>query len=316
MTESSNLSASSAPPAAPPRESLVARLVLGPLLLAGLVGAVLADRRLGLPLGVAGLVALFGTGALLEFYRLCRARDLRPLRAAAVVSFLWLVAAHVVIHGVANGALHRNRFSTLVALIGPLDGAIVLMLIFSVLGYRRVRAVPDMLATWAGFLYIGVLLSFTLRLRLVPQHAEAWVLFLALTNKIGDSAAFLVGRSFGRTPLVPSISPRKTVEGLAAALVAGTAAGTLVFALNDAAGGDFRGTGAGRTALWVGTALAVTAAAATGDLSKSWIKRWAGAKDSGRVLPAFGGFLDMVDGFLLSGPLALLLYTVGTRWWS
>ena len=288
--------------------------MFGPLLLAGLVGTVFVDRVIGLPVGVAVLVAVFGTGALHEFYRLCEARDLRPVRAAAMTAFLWLVIAHFTIYGLEVGVLPRTRFLSLVQFTGAADGAVLLLFGLSALLFRRFRSVPDALASWAGFLYVGVLLAFTLRLRLLPKHGEAWILFLVLANKIGDSAAYLVGSRIGRTPLVPSISPKKTVEGLLAALVFGSAAGTAVFALTDA-GAAFRGSPALRPLLWVSASLATTGAAALGDLSKSWVKRWAGAKDSGRVIPAFGGFLDMVDSFLFSGPAAMMLYTLCTREW-
>ena len=117
---------------------------------------------------------------------------------------------------------------------------------------------------------------------------------------VADSAAYLVGRHFGRRRLAPAISPGKTWEGLAGACVAVAvyyAALWFIFApqqpLLDGLGG-------------MGVFAVITVMSVEGDLFESWMKRQAGVKDSGRLLPGHGGVLDRIDGLTASMPLAAL----------
>lgn len=121
-----------------------------------------------------------------------------------------------------------------------------------------------------------------------PFVANA-VLMLLVPIWLGDTAAYLVGRRLGRTPLAPHISPGKTWEGAAANLLVAVAAATVL------------GIGIGAS---VGTSLAVGALAGTlgqvGDLFQSALKRAAGRKDSGGMLPGHGGVLDRLDSFFVA----------------
>ncbi len=126
----------------------------------------------------------------------------------------------------------------------------------------------------------------------------AWVGLVVLAIWVGDSAAYLVGRAIGRRPLAPAISPRKTVEGSIAGL-AGSAATGLVCGMAFGLG----------VSLVAGLAIgaAVGALAQLGDLVESWLKRQAGVKDSGTLIPGHGGVLDRVDALLLAFPVAWLV---------
>jgi phosphatidate cytidylyltransferase len=107
--------------------------------------------------------------------------------------------------------------------------------------------------------------------------------------------------------MAPAISPKKTWEGAVAGLVFGTAAGVAVLKLMKPEAAAWAGAG-------VFSALLVVAGQ-FGDLVESALKRWAGVKDSGRLAPEFGGMLDMIDGFLVSIPVAyLFLWYEGGRW--
>lgn len=121
-----------------------------------------------------------------------------------------------------------------------------------------------------------------------PFVANA-VLMLLVPIWLGDTAAYLVGRRLGRTPLAPAISPGKTWEGAAANLLVGTVAAVVL------------GTGLGVS---LGTSLVVGALAGTlgqaGDLFQSALKRAAGRKDSGGMLPGHGGVLDRMDSFFVA----------------
>jgi phosphatidate cytidylyltransferase len=112
-----------------------------------------------------------------------------------------------------------------------------------------------------------------------------------------DTLAYFTGHALGRHPFFPSISPRKSVEGavggaVGAMLVAGIA-GPLVISLNPFVA--------------VGMGLLIAVAAEGGDLAESALKRQAGVKDSGRLIPGHGGLLDRVDGLLLAGPAVYCL---------
>jgi phosphatidate cytidylyltransferase len=108
-----------------------------------------------------------------------------------------------------------------------------------------------------------------------------------------DTAAYFAGRRLGRQPFMQHISPSKTLEGVAGGAVAAVVVGGLLFlALGRPL---FSG-------LFFG--LLVGAAAQAGDLTESMLKRAAGAKESGRLIPGHGGPLDRVDSFLFAAPVA------------
>lgn len=120
--------------------------------------------------------------------------------------------------------------------------------------------------------------------------------FMALlwTN---DTGAYLVGRTIGRTKLLPSVSPKKTVEGLLGGIALTLLVAWLFARYNDALSRQE----------WLTVGLIVSVTATLGDLMESAFKRARGVKDSGKVLPGHGGILDRFDGFLLAVP-AVLLY--------
>ena len=154
---------------------------------------------------------------------------------------------------------------------------------------------------WGGFLipYVWVILPFAAALLIWTGSLQgpAWVLSSVICVKGADIAAFLGGTFFGRHPLAPNWSPKKTIEGLISALAIGTGLGWTTF-----------GYGLGLplwSALSVGAILSV--AGALGDLLESGFKRAAGVKDSG-LLAGLGGVLDIVDALLVAWPILLLLH--------
>lgn len=131
---------------------------------------------------------------------------------------------------------------------------------------------------------------------------RAWVLILILGVWTYDTAAYLVGRRFGRRHFIPHVSPGKTLEGVAGGLLGSV---ILTAILVDAIGrsplaGAFLG-------------LAIGLAAQAGDLVESMLKRAAGAKESGRLIPGHGGMLDRVDSFLFAAPVAFVYVVIAFR---
>ncbi len=141
------------------------------------------------------------------------------------------------------------------------------------------------------------------------RMAGPWTLLMFMAVVwLSDTAAYFVGRALGRRKLAPAISPGKTWEGVAGAVVA-----VLVYAV---ALGQWAGqaqdhpTGQVIRALstgWIPLLLVLTVLGIEGDLFESWIKRCAGVKDSGTLLPGHGGVLDRIDALTATLPLVALL---------
>ena len=273
---------------------------------AGIPLAVLLIHQGGWYLGALLMVAA-AIGAN-EFHSLASAGAARPVRwlAIAASSLLVLLAAHNPVF-----AVWGDRAVTLVVVL-------VLLTACAVVFSRRIEEAPllSASATVLGALYTGGTLSFAVLLRHLPEAmgtvpAQRWegtllvLLPLAITWA-GDSAAFFVGRSIGKTRLAPRVSPGKTVEGGVGGLVASVAAGV-------AAGFVLDGFGTVPLTPLAGgvIGLVLGAAAQVGDLAESLLKREAGVKDSGAILPGHGGVLDRLDALFFTLPLAygLLMLT-------
>lgn len=154
-----------------------------------------------------------------------------------------------------------------------------------------------------GVVYIGGFLSTWPRTILLPG-GEHWVLLGVVVVAAGDTFAYFVGRAVGKRPLSPRLSPNKTVEGAVAGLIAGmllAAAYAAVFLPGI------------RTWFVLGAAAILGIAAQGGDLFESMLKRAAGVKDSGKILPGHGGMLDRVDGIIVAGPVLYLLASVSAQ---
>lgn len=154
----------------------------------------------------------------------------------------------------------------------------------------------------AGPIYLGGPAAAILWLRAVPDHGPALAAGLLVVVWATDIGAWAVGRAVGGPKLAPRVSPAKTWAGSFGGAAAAGAAGA---ALGPAAGGP--GPVFGMLA-----GIALSAAAQSGDLFESWLKRRRGVKDSGRLIPGHGGLLDRVDGLMGAAPaLAALVLLAG-----
>lgn len=166
------------------------------------------------------------------------------------------------------------------------------------------RVLPDTAYSSFGLIYIGFSMS-TVYLLSTQDNGPSLLLFLFCAVWSGDVAALYVGRSLGRHKLAPTLSPNKTWEGSIAS-VAGSV-GVTVLLLYIAGQLAARGVEAlsypGLLWHWIGLAVLVNVGAQVGDLVESAIKRGAGVKDSGHLLPGHGGMLDRIDALLLAAPV-------------
>jgi phosphatidate cytidylyltransferase len=165
------------------------------------------------------------------------------------------------------------------------------------LAQARHSGAPGVSVTLLGLAWIGLALAHAVMLRDLP-HGDKIVIIVLVGTFVGDTAAYMGGRAFGERRLAPSISPNKTVEGLAVGIVMAIA------------GVWFSGLYAdwltGVEALEIGAAVAV--AAPLGDLFESYLKRDAGTKDTGRLFGAHGGALDRLDAVLFAAVVGFYVW--------
>ncbi len=186
------------------------------------------------------------------------------------------------------------------ASVGAGSGAteIVLLSAMLVIGAAAVAAgrpgpgiLRDAAAALFPVLYIGLPLGALAATRLAGRET---IVLLAVVIIASDSGQYYSGRTFGRRKLAPEISPKKTVEGAIGGVVIGCAAmiagGLAVFPQ-------------AKVGMLVLMALAVVTLGIVGDLFESLLKRSAGVKDSGSLIPGHGGVLDRIDSWLFAGPV-------------
>ena len=230
---------------------------------------------------------------------------------AAVVALAALAAQHE-IYGLfeLGGATPARWYGLALGLLAALSVVLpwapsalllgVLLLIAQIPFKRDDRPLTNTAATLLGVIYPATLMSYLTHLRLARgpsiEDAEAFLLTLTVFVLIwaSDTFAYFVGRAVGRHPLAPRVSPKKTWEGAIGGAIGALAVAVLLrITLID-------------FLAWphvVAVALICGAFGQLGDLAESWMKRAAGAKDSGNMLPGHGGILDRVDALILAAPL-------------
>lgn len=275
----------------------------------------------GIPLALAAMyfggwalaVMLSGVAALAarEFYNLSSDPGARPFGWLGIPASLLLVVLAAV-------ETDFRRWS---------DHAFALLLVLGLASFaaavfdKRVqRALLSSAATVSGALYTGGTLSFGIFIRSLPgvrgtspaQPSEGFILLLlpVLVTWASDTCAYFAGKTLGRRRLAPHVSPGKTVEGSVAGLIGAVAMGfALGFLLDDYPNFPI----VPATGALIGLLLGV--AGQLGDLAESSLKREAGVKDSGSILPGHGGMLDRFDALFFTIPLAYGLIVMNRLLW-
>lgn len=156
----------------------------------------------------------------------------------------------------------------------------------------------DVTASVLAVLWLPFLAGFAMLL-LAPDDGPWRIFTFVVLAVASDVGGYTAGVLFGKHPMAPTISPKKSWEGLAGSVISGVVVGTLAVTLG--LGGPW----------WVGVLLGLVAVATAtvGDLSESVLKRDLGIKDMGSLLPGHGGVLDRLDSLLLTAPVVWLLLT-------
>jgi phosphatidate cytidylyltransferase len=258
---------------------------------------------------VAALVALL---AVQELLKISEAYKVRPFHWPTYI-FVGLFFLFLAVNsGQATPLLSTAMFAGSVGFVAALAP-----FVFLVIGMRRVDlsgAFPAAMTSAFAFAYVALPLGFLVQLR--EQASGAFlILYLLLLVWAGDIFAYFVGRSLGRHLMSPRISPRKTWEGALASLIASLTVGMLLYKyalpissallnahLIERKDGLFA---LEKTPVWPILLLSgvINVAAQLGDLVESLIKRGAGVKDSGTLLPGHGGVLDRIDALLFAAPV-------------
>ena len=258
---------------------------------------------------VAGAIALL---AIAEFLKLVTHYGVQPLGQATYV-FVALFFVFVIVASTNRTPL----VETTAILYGLALAAALAPFVFLTVAMGRAdlsSGYPAAAASTFAFAYIAIPMALLVAIR--QQSAGAiWTIYLLLAVWAGDIFAYFVGKSLGRHRMSPRISPNKTWEGAVASILASVIVGTLWFqhapgisadllrlGLIERRDGMF---GLQQPQLWpiILLSAAVNIAAQLGDLVESLIKRGAGVKDSGTILPGHGGMLDRIDAMLFAVPV-------------
>ena len=296
-------------PAAPKRpkkrSDLVVRLLSAAVLVPAVIYLIIVG---GLPyLATVVIIILLGQR---EFYRLIEDKGAQPL-----VSYGLVAGAALPIVAYVGNEYHATLLMT----------ATLLAVMVRQLGKAQIKdSLASISGTFFGVFYVGWLLSHTIVLRQFHDAViarfgrgaavelgiadEAGIFFMVYTLTVViwcDTGAYFAGRAYGRRKLAPKISPGKTIEGAIGGILAGTVAGFVAKGLFDFFWPTLSNPFSWGAALVFG--LLISLVGIVGDLVESLLKRDAAVKDTGTLLPGFGGVLDRIDAPLLAIPVMYYL---------
>lgn len=287
-----------------------------------LLGVLAADHLLGFTWGFFLLCCGMCLGGIHELGRMFKFRGLPldigllALSALALLGYVQLLAnppSFGALSRMGWGGSYAHHFMLPPGMNGLRDltlmAPLLAAVIFPLAGLTRKdvsNLSPRITNNLGVFLYVIFPIAVILWLRKVPGSGP-WLLYFLLTaSRLGDVGAYLLGKAFGRHKLIPHLSAGKTVEGAIAGLLFSAIGGMVVLLIANGGGPGLKPT---LVHWWQGALLGgfVGIAAQSGDLVESGFKRAAGIKDSGNLVPSFGGVMDIMDNFMLTGPLILVV---------
>lgn len=270
-------------------ESIV-RAISGIVYILILIGATLFN-----PISYIALFGIFMLIAIIEFCRLAKIKQTIPiiLGVAGVALFSPFVQADIYTNLLLNAGALLIAGSLLVELFGK--------------GPSVSRDTTGKLARLIGY----VILPFILIIRLPFLVADIYTPFVIIGSFIliwaNDTFAYIVGKTMGKHKLFERISPKKTIEGFLGGMVFAIAGAYILSRFDVFITPVFNS-----AATWMGAAVILVIFGTLGDLVESQLKRKAGVKDSGKIMPGHGGILDRLDSIIFAIPFLFLYYQILT----
>ncbi len=261
--------------------NLIVRTLTGIVFLAVVLGCIFLS-----PYALLMLLVIVCMGGMLELYKLAALRGARPLEVLPTVTgCLMILLAFFV-------KLHKVPALCFVVLL-PL-----VFLLFVVELYRK-QENPFVNIAWSllGIVYVALPMALLAYMPVQPAmhgyviYRPLIVLNVFLLVWANDVGAYLLGMLLGRHKMIERISPKKTWEGFVGGVLCAVGVGFLLAHFQHMAAG-----------LWVGAALVIALTGVAGDLVESMLKRSVGVKDSGKIMPGHGGFLDRFDALFMAVP--------------
>lgn len=267
------------------QQRLLASLVTVPLVIASIA----LSQSPPFKIFFAIVLSLFAALALKEMIAMVKEKGLRPIGIASILFSIGYIVS--ILYAKESGFIYPE----VILLVYSLT-------VFLIYFWEGEEPIINLSATFFSFLYVTLPLGYIasiITLNDAASDGRIWLLYLLIVVKATDTAAFFFGKRFGKKPLAPQISPKKTWEGaffgFAAAIIV-----SFLFSLLSKAYPEMRFRLSGLESLLLGALLSI--AAQLGDLSESLLKRDAGIKDSS-TLPGLGGILDIVDSIVFAAPM-------------
>ncbi len=277
------------------KQRIITALCLIPLVLAGIFL---------LPASIFSwvLIAIFAIAAS-EWGRIV-ARDCKVTQYSFTISFTLLtIALNIMVP--ADYIWYSSQLHPLYWLIIAIGCCWWLVALFLVAAFPKSKPLVNnvILKTIYGHLTLLPCFASLLALKALgtmnaPYLGPFLVLFVMLVVWAADSGAYFVGKSLGKTKLLPKVSPAKTIEGLLGGLFTSMFIVALIMALSPEQ----------ELSLIIGVTVFVALVSALGDLTESMFKRVAKIKDSGNILPGHGGVLDRIDSLTAAFPIFTMIY--------
>ncbi len=274
------------------------RITFGVAMMSAFAGIVALDVYLDTDIGLGLLGILIGIVALLEFYDIAAKKGFDPFKRSGLIG-----GTLIFVTGWSSARVDGSISLNLTLLFA----FICWLFLWQGLSRDLRHIIENVSITIFGVLYIFFFLSFSMAICHLPFGNGMVILFgIILMAKCTDIGAYFVGKKFGRHKLFPVISPNKTVEG-----VIGGLASSILVAVAWNLIPQIRILPL-KWAILFGLLIGVTSIG--GDLVESMLKRDAGVKDSGNLVPSFGGTLDVIDCILTSLPMGY--YFLIFYYWS